>query len=71
MLDSYLDKKPAKWIPHPCSEIDPTPDPDASSMANYERVLGSAMLRGEIDAREAYNALNQYQAWQLAGEPKG
>ena len=71
MLDSYLYENPTSWIPHPCNEIDPTADPDASSMANYERVVGSAVMRGEIDAREAYKALCDYKAWQLAGEPKG
>ncbi len=29
---------------------------------NYEYVLGQAVLRGEIDAAEAYEALGQYDA---------
>lgn len=60
LLDSFLER----------GVIEPWPDPEASSMANYERVIGSAVLRGEIDSTEALRALELYEAWQLAGEPK-
>lgn len=37
-----------------------------TSIANYERVLGHAMLAGEIDAEEALKALSNYAAWQIS-----
>ena len=37
---------------------------------SFEQQLGHAVMRGEIDAEEAYRALADYEAWVEAGEPK-
>jgi len=36
---------------------------------NYERVLGHAVMAGEIDAEEAYRALSNYAEWSGTPSP--
>lgn len=36
---------------------------------NYERVLGHAVMAGEIDAEEAYRALSNYAEWSKTPRP--
>lgn len=38
------------------------PEFDYSGRSNYEHTLGQAVLRGEIDAEEAYDALRRFEA---------
>jgi DNA-directed RNA polymerase subunit L len=37
------------------------PELDFDGRANYEHVLGEAVLRGELTAQEAYDALERYE----------
>lgn len=49
--------------------MSPEHRPD-SSVANFEKVLGAAVMRREIDAKEAYDAMGNYAIWVALGEPK-
>lgn len=61
MLDAALDR------PDVAVEREPQPD---TRIFTFEHVLGSAATRGEIDAEEAIRALDDFEAWLNAGEPK-